>query len=121
MAPRKTVRLRRNIHLLRALHEAKPQRRKELLKVADPDLVECLSDCCHNIIHGNIPLSGRRKKVLIQKKLLVRKVADKKAPIKNRKRVIVSQRGGGFLSVIPALLGSVLAAVSSLVSPRNDK
>ena len=80
MAPRKGSRLRRNIHLLRALHEAKPQRRKALLKAADPDLVECLSDCCQNIIHGNIPLAGGRKKALIQKKLLVRKVADKKNP-----------------------------------------
>ena len=77
MAPRKASRLRRNIHLLRALHEAKPQRRKELLKAADPDFVECLSDCCHNIIEGNIPLSAGREKVLVKKKLLVRKVADK--------------------------------------------
>lgn len=117
MARQKAARLRRNIHLLRALQKAPPDRRKKLLSSADPYLVVSICDCCRNVVDKNIPLSTSQKKILSESKELLRKLSEKNRTSRGKKQLI--QRGSGFVNLLPTLIESVLTAVRSLLCSQD--
>lgn len=117
MARKAIAQLKRNVHLLKAIHKAKPSRRCELLKRADNDLIESLCACIRNIANGNIPISANRKRSLAKYKKLLLKLADPNIPGLTKKKIVVKQQGGFFAAILPAILGPVLAAVSTLLTP----
>jgi hypothetical protein len=114
MARRRTSRLKRNFHVLKALYKSKPSRRRELLANADSDLVHSLCDCSKNVLNGNIPLSSNRKKQLKRHRKLLRTLANPSVPFGTRSRIIKKQRGG-FLPLLPALLGPIIGVVGNLL------
>lgn len=118
MARKKTTKLRRNIDLLRALKNSKPERRKKLLREADNDLVESVCDCARNVLDGNIPLTAARKRNLAKHKALLRKLADRQSKAEKKRKLFKSQRGGFLTTLIPALLGPVLSAVTELIAKK---
>ena len=117
MARQKAARLRRNIHLLRALQKAPPDRRKKLLSSADPDLVESICDCCRNVVDENIPVTPSQKRILARSKELLRKLSEKNRTSRGKKQLI--QKGTGFVRLLPTLLKSVLTAVRSLLCSQD--
>ena len=91
-----------------ALLKASPQMRKDMTKHASKGLIQCVSECCHNVLKGNVPLSSAHLKKLKPKRQLLRKLADKKVPLPT-KRKIINQKGG-FLPLL-GLLGPLLAPI----------
>ena len=116
MTRKAVTQLKRNIHLLKAIHKARPTRRCELLKSADTDLIESLCACIRNIANGNIPISEGRKRTLSKHKKLLLQLADPSTSGIAKKRLVVKQKGGFFGAILPAILGPVLGAVSSLLT-----
>jgi len=94
MVRNKTSRLQRNIHLLRALHSSKPARRRNLLKIADDDLIRALSDCALNLLSGNIPLDSKRKRTLKRYKRELIAVSEPSSSVDTKRKVILNQKGG---------------------------
>ena len=101
--------VKRNVALLRLLHQSKPSLVKAILKNAPSDLVRALCECSLNVLKGNIKLSATQKKRLRRYKNILRTLAAKKASTKTRKQML---QKGGFLG---ALLGPVLGVLGSLL------
>ena len=85
-------------HLLKTLSEGDKTTTICVLKGADKGLLNCLSECAHNILQGNVPLGVSQKKEL----KLLRKKSTKE---KDKKKAL---QKGGFL---PALLAPILTSV----------
>lgn len=98
-------RLRKHANILQTLNKCHPSVRKLIINNADKDLTNCLGECAHNILKGNVNLSQSEKTRLKKYKTHLRKVANKKSSIKNRKKILQT---GGFL---PLLLGPIIKSV----------
>ena len=87
-------------------------RRNKLIDVASSGELSAVMECITNIINGNVPLSQEKLKQLRRHKNILRSLAKKCYPNKQKKSVL--KQKGGFL---PALLPLALKAVTSFVLP----
>ena len=101
-------RLRRNHDFLKCT----PTQHKAILKEADDALVKTICECIFNVLKETVPVSkpGKRK-LLAHKKSLIA-LAEKSPPLNKKKKILV-QQGGNFLSV---LLPPVLRVLSSILA-----
>jgi hypothetical protein len=104
-----TARLKRNKDLLQILAKSPPHVRNQLIESGKRDLIDCLSECCKNILKGNAHLSPRSKAKLRPFKQHLRFVVKKKPSLKSKKKTFQS---GGFLGT---LLGIALPIIANLL------
>ena len=114
---RKTPLIKKHGHMMMALLKASPQMRKDMTKHASKDLIHCVSECCHNVLKGNVPLSSTHLKKLKPKRQLLRKLADKKVSLQTKKRII-NQKGGGFLPLLAPLLAPLLSPIVGALTKK---
>ena len=100
-----STRVKRQAAILQTLANGHPHVCQAIVKGANPDLLKCLSECAHNILKGNIPLTPEEKAELIKYKQKVRQVANKRIALKTKRKTLQT---GGFL---PALLAPLLSSV----------
>ena len=103
-------RLRRNHDFLKLLVKCTPTQCKAILKVAEDVLVRIISEYILNVLKGTVPVSKPAKRKLLALKKSLIALAKKSTPIKKKK--ILLQHGGNFLSV---LLPPVLCVLSSIL------
>lgn len=106
-------RVKRQGHILQALAKAHPHVCKAILRGADKDLLQCLSECAHNVILGNVPLTTSQKAQLTKYKRQLRNVANKKTALK--KKVKLVQTGGFLPALLAPLLGSIITPLTKAV------
>ena len=85
--------------------------RKHILAVSSADLINCICECCVNVLNGNVKLNKKQRKALTPYGKILRTLAEHRVPVETRRQRIL-QRGGGFL---PALLVPILALVAKLL------
>ena len=73
--------------LLRRLKHSVGKKRRDIIRKCDNDLIYSLSECCHNVLKGNVPLTPAQKVKLRHHKHNLRKLSTKKTSIKERKKV----------------------------------
>ena len=117
-------RVKRQAPVLQALAKAHPHVCKAILRGADKDLLQCLSECALNIVKGNVPLTSAQKGGLSKYKQKLRKVADKKVSLKQKQKIV--QTGGFASALLVPLIGKVIAplaikAIGSIVSKGYKK
>ena len=117
-------RVKRQAPVLRVLAKAHPHVCQSILRGADKDLLQCLSECALNVVKGNVPLTVAQKNKLIKYKQKLRKVADKKVSLKQKHKII--QTGGFAAALLAPIAAKVLAplafkAIGSLVSKGIQK
>jgi hypothetical protein len=109
-----TPRMRKYAALLRRLHRASPNGKKELLKKhSEKEFTNCLCECAKNIIYGRVPLNKKQKRSLAGQKRMLRKLALKKTSLKVKRKIL---QKGGFLG---ALLGPIVSVLSSIFTPAS--
>ena len=101
-------RLKRNASTIKLLYGANPSLRKAVVEKSKDDLIRCLCDVSFNILKGTALISRQHKKRLTKHKSSLRKLIDRKLPLKKKRKIIQS---GGFLS---ALIGAAIPLLSSL-------
>lgn len=102
--------LRRNAQLIKVLHRSSPTVKKRLLREhCSPDFINCISECCKNVLKGNVRLSPSQKASLRRRHNTVRLLSLKSTSQKRKKKLIQS---GGFLG---ALLGPIVSIISGLI------
>jgi triphosphoribosyl-dephospho-CoA synthetase len=99
----KEKRLRQTFNKVRILSLATPRARKELIRKGDRELIDCVSECCHNILHGKVILTSNQKNQLKRYKDKIREVAKKKTSLCKKREII--QKGGFLGIVLPAVAG----------------
>ena len=105
-------RLQRNLEILKILKNCKSRKDQNcILKLVNKDLIQCLCDCAHNILQGNIKLSKQKKISLKKHSSALRDLAEKKGGIEKKRKFLIQK--GGFL---PALLGPIISIASGLIS-----
>jgi hypothetical protein len=63
-----SVHMRRNVHLLKVLHQAKPKLRKAMLKHLEPSCIKAICDCVLNILKSVVKMSPVQKRKLARHK-----------------------------------------------------
>ena len=101
--------VKKHTNVLRWLNEGKPSDCRIIIKGADKDLVDTLCECGLNVLKGRVPLTPSQKDRLRRYKSVLRRLVQKKTPIKEKKALLQT---GGFLG---ALLGPVLGALGHLL------
>ena len=104
-------RLRKNHDFLKLLVKCTPAQCKAILKVADDTLVRTICECILNVLKETVPVSKPAKRKLLAHKKSLIALAEKSTPIERKKKILV-QQGGNFLSV---LLPPVLRVLSSIL------
>ena len=105
-------RMQRNADFLRVLSKCNNKQRIGILQSSDSDLIKCICEISLNLLRGVIPVSTSHKKKLKRHKNLLKLLIDKKESIK-KKRQHLTQRGGGFLSL---LIPPALSILGNLIS-----
>lgn len=95
---------------LKRLKRLNKRRQKEYVQKCDKHLLHCLSECCSNLIKGNLPINSSQLKKLRRRKQSLRKLILKKTPLGQKRKILQS---GGFLGLI---LPPILGFLSSLIS-----
>lgn len=79
----------------------KHQRKLALLYAPDR-LINGLSECSMNVLYGRVPLNEKQRNYLRLYKNLLRRAADPKLPVAERRRVF-QQRGGALVTTLLSL------------------
>ena len=66
--------------------------RSIIIKDADKDFIDCVSECCCNVLKGNVALTQKQKSKLLKYKTALRSVAKKSTSLKRKKALIAKRR-----------------------------
>ena len=105
-------RVQKNCDVLKVLAKCKPPMRKAIIKTADNDLLEAITEYLLNICKDTIKISPKTYKKLAQYSRHIEVVADKSKPLAQRRRVILQKRDG----FLPFLLAPVLEQLASFLT-----
>jgi len=114
MSKKQRSKLKKTFEKARILSLATPNVRKQLICDGGRDAIDCVSECCLNILKGRVPLTSEQKTYLCKHKQQLRTVALKKVSLKKKKEII---QKGGFPLV--AILAPAIAALGSLLLNRQ--
>ena len=106
-----TLRLKRHYGTLKHLAECSPEDCEAIIGSGSDDLITTLSEICHNLLEGNIPLTEGQLESLRQSADILRAVSKKVTSTKTKRKVMIQK--GGFL--IPALIGMAMPLIKSIL------
>lgn len=101
-------RLKKHAKTLKFLSETDHETAKAIVKTARPDLVNCFTEICYNVLNGNVNLTPSYKRRLIKHKKSLRAIAKKGNKISVKRTHI---QKGGFLSALLPLVGTLLPSL----------
>jgi hypothetical protein len=103
--------VRKTFDKVRILSLASPCVRKQLIQKGGKAVIDCISECCCNILRGNVSLNEKVKSSLSKHKNKLRLIANKKISIRKKKLIIQT---GKF--PLTALLIPVVTALAGMLS-----
>ena len=98
---------------LNVLKNSPTKIRKSLLKSAPKKNIRFISECCLNVLKGNVKIKPSAKRRLTPYKSVIRNLVKPKVNIEKRRKLLVQK--GGFL---PLLLGSLLSGLLGTLIPH---
>lgn len=105
--------------LLQGLSRIPHRYRQKLIKELPKGAIDCVGECCLNIIKGNVRLTKAQKQQLSSRKTHIRKLSKKQVPITEKKKII-NQTGGFILPLhLKPLLGSILGPILGGLVPQQ--
>ena len=83
-----------------------------MIRESPKEVIDCVGECCLNIIKGNVRLTNAQKQHFQARKRYIRLLSKKKGvPIVTKKKII-NQKGGALLGyLLPPLFGTVLGGL----------
>ena len=85
---------------LDGLSRLPPKCRTKLINDSPKEVIDCVGECCLNLIKGNVPVSNH-----------IRLLSSKRVPVGYKKKLL-TQKGGALLGLLlKPLLGSVLGTL----------
>lgn len=111
--------IRKYGHFLEGLTHLPAKCRQKVINELPREVINCIAECSLNIIKGNVPITHVQKKNLRPRKRHLRLLAQRKIPIKE-KRKIINQKGGALLGLLlKPLIGSVIGEVLGDLIPKR--
>ena len=89
--------------------------RKKMIQESPKEVIDCVGECCINLIKGNVRLTNAQKNQLRARKQHIRLLSSKQVPLDTKKKII-NQKGGALLGfllkpLIAPIIGSVLGEI----------
>ena len=90
--------------------------RKKMIQESPKEVIDCVGECCINLIKGNVRLTNAQKNQLRARKQHIRLLSSKQVPLIEKKKKIINQKGGASLGLllkrlIAPIIGSVLGEI----------
>ena len=101
-------RVKRHKDELSFLKKCTNKQRKDLINSASSDLVKAIADIALTAIKGGFPLNSSQKKMVRSNASTFKQLTTKQRTLKQKKRLLASQRGGSILPLMLSLLTSIL-------------
>ena len=92
---------------LSMLKNSLKQVQNAMIECCDRDLIECICDCAHNVLKGNVPITDHQMQLTPHRHNL-RELTKKRTSNKRRKEIL---QEGGFLGAILTPILSVLGGL----------
>lgn len=85
--------------------------RQKIINDCPKEILDCVGECCLNLIKGNVKLTNAQKEKLRSRENDIRYLSTKRVAIADKKKIL-NQKGGALLGLLlKPLLGSVLGSV----------
>ena len=81
-------RVQREIDFLKVLCKASPKQRCGIIEGANNELIKVICECALNCLKGNVPLTTAQRQKLCRHKQKLQTLADKKYPIKKKRKLL---------------------------------
>ena len=95
---KKSPLIKKHGSMVMAMMQATPQTRKKLVKDSPSEVINCVSECCQNVLKGNVHLSSAQKKKLYPNRQHLRRLASKSISVKKKKTHFKSKGGFSFIA-----------------------
>lgn len=109
--------VKKHLPLLKRLQESSPERRHNIVRHSDLDLIKTINECVHNSLKGNIPLKKSEISKLKNFKKILRKIFQSAGGLEKKRKIII-QSGGAFL---PVLLSPIVTAAEIHFTSKEQK
>ena len=96
---------------LKFLKNVKPSFRKKIITQCRKEEIDCLSEIFSNFLKKNLTTKNKVVNKLRPHKSLIRQVALKKTPVREKKNILSSTAGGSILSILLPLATSLLGSL----------
>ena len=110
--------LKREAELLKHISKVKTNQSKRFFKKASKEIVECVSQCCFNILNNGFPLKDKSS-ASVKRKLMpirndIRELSNPKVSLKKKRKILSKQQvGRGIISILAStLLPLIISAIS---------
>lgn len=95
----------RQVHFLESiLKEARANKRRDLIRHANKDQINAMSELTLNLLKNKLPIHPKHVIRLKPYRKQMRSLAKKSLSQKKRRDILLSQRGSGFLKVLGCCL-----------------
>lgn len=85
--------------------------RQKIINDCPKEILDCVGECCLNLIKGNVKLTNAQKEKLRSRENDIRYLSTKRVAVADKKKIL-NQKGGALLGLLlKPLLGSVLGSV----------
>ena len=86
-----------------------------MIQESPKEVIDCVGECCINLIKGNVRLTNAQKNQLRARKQHIRLLSSKQVPLDTKKKII-NQKGGALLGLlliplIAPIIGSVFGEI----------
>ena len=109
----------KHISTIALLSQCPPATVKRFLKIADHQLIRAVSECCKNIIAGNVKLTEEEFKRLKRYHKQIKALSLKSTSTKKKKEFI--QKGGFLPALIAPLIGLLGSVISGVIARKSKK
>lgn len=85
---------------LKYLGTCSPKTRKLILKGANSDLIKAIAEAAWTVLSGEVKLTPAQRKRLVKDESILRNLATKQRNLSEKRKVLVSQRGGNVIGFL---------------------
>ena len=114
----KKLALKKEAELLKHISKVKANQSKRFFQKASKEIVECVSQCCFNILNNSFPLKDKSS-ASVKRKLMpirndIRELSNPKVSLKKKRKILSKQQvGRGLISILAStLLPLIISAIS---------
>ena len=109
----KRILIKKYGHFLQGLTQIPGKYRQKMIQHCPKEVIDCVGECCLNIIKGNVKLNSAQKQRLRPRKNHLLLISSKKVPVAQKKKII-NQKGNALLGLLlKTLIGPVIGSILS--------
>ena len=107
----KRILIKKYGHFLQGLTQVPGKYRQKVIHLCPKEVIDCVGECCLNIIKGNVKLSSAQIQRLRPRKYYLLLITSKKVPVAQKKKII-NQKSGALLGLLlKPLIGPVIGSI----------